>query len=402
MSDRPKRNRKKSRKQIDADASNQHLQDDDDELLFITIEKYEYDISEIQKWPIEIYDETSLAKFKTIYVLAEGTDYVNWVLSKVEGSNNYWSKIEDDVLSEAQLAARESLFRADSDSDEADEDEEDEEDSDSSDFINESESDDEIVEDEDVEFQDSGAQRGGTELALIQTLLRNSETALKLAPEEIQILITLEEMNTENDNVEKSKIIRDAKNILVYFLLVFYFARADKIFARTDTIIVTHRIRKDANKTIFKDLFNLLFVNTTRTLNRTAQELNKIWNEGIFYSTLIVRLISFELLNADDPITKELLKNLRNLSHEQQGFTETRFLLRYQDVPVLTNVLNFVYGPIANLKQLDDDLLRQEGDTLDEKYGNYYRNEYTKIMKQARNKSSGRSRKRQRLSVLKF
>ena len=53
MTDRPKRNRKKSQKQNDADASDQHLQDDDDELLFITIGNYEYDISEVQEWPIE-------------------------------------------------------------------------------------------------------------------------------------------------------------------------------------------------------------------------------------------------------------------------------------------------------------------------------------------------------------
>ena len=109
MTDRPKRNRKKSQKQNDADASDQHLQDDDDELLFITIGNYEYDISEVQEWPIEKYDETSRAEFRTIYVLAEGTDYVYWVLTELDGLISL-GKIPN-VLSEAR-AARERLFRA--------------------------------------------------------------------------------------------------------------------------------------------------------------------------------------------------------------------------------------------------------------------------------------------------
>ena len=101
MSDRPKRNRKKSQKQNDADASDQHLQDDDDELLFITIGNYEYDISEVQEWPIEIYDETLSAEFKTIYVLAEGTDYVYWVLTELDGLDEVWEVIPN-VLSQKQ------------------------------------------------------------------------------------------------------------------------------------------------------------------------------------------------------------------------------------------------------------------------------------------------------------
>ena len=221
MSDRPKRNRKKSQKQNDADASDQHLQDDDDELLFITIGNYEYDISEVQEWPIEIYDETLSAEFKTIYVLAEGTGYVYWVLTELDGLDEVWEAIPD-VLSQKQEEARERLFRATAESSDF-EDEGDEEDEETSDFVHESESDDEVVEDEDedadddVEFQDSGAQREeSTELGLIRSLLRNPETTR----EERQILLKLEEMNTENDNVENPEIIRNVKNILVYFLLV--------------------------------------------------------------------------------------------------------------------------------------------------------------------------------------
>ena len=111
-------------------------------------------------------------------------------------------------------------------------------------------------------------------------------------------------------------------------------------------------------------------------------------------------MIKYELLiTDDDPRSqrKKLLENLKSLSPNQPGFTETRFLLLYQDVPVLTGVLNFVFGPIANLEQLEIDLQEQGGDTFDDKYGNYYRNVYTTIIQQSRP-----TKKRQRLSVLKF
>ena len=271
--------------------------------------------------------------------------------------------------------------------------EEDEETSDfeDSDFKKDSKSDDEVVEDEDedadddVEFQDSGAQREeSTELGLIRDLLLNTETTT----EERQILLTLEEMNTENYNVEESETIRNAKNILVYFLLV----------GRIKPI-KTREIRNQAESTIFKDLFKLKFVDANK-LNRTAPGLNRIWKERIFFSTLIDRLIKYQLLiTDDDPQSqrKKLLENLKSLSPNQPGFTETRFLLLYQDVPVLTGVLNFVFGPIANLKDLKDKLEEQEGDTFDDKYGNYYRNVYRTIIQQSRP-----TKKRQRLSVLKF
>ena len=46
--------------------------------------------------------------------------------------------------------------------------------------------------------------------------------------------------------------------------------------------IKTREIRNQAESTIFKDLFKLKFVDANK-LNRTAQGLNRIWKERIFF-----------------------------------------------------------------------------------------------------------------------